>query len=72
MNKFLSFVIGVFSGALVGGVLALLLTPMKGTEVRARLGSSFMHVQNEVKTAAQTKVNELNQQLAKLQNKVIE
>ena len=72
MNKFLSFVIGVFSGALVGAVLALLLTPMKGTEVRARLGSSFMHVQNEVKTAAQTKVNELNQQLAKLQNKVSE
>ncbi|PKN99045.1 MAG: hypothetical protein CVU42_09260 [Chloroflexi bacterium HGW-Chloroflexi-4] len=72
MNKLLSFVIGIFSGALVGGVLALLLTPMKGTEVRARLGSSFMHVQNEVKTAAQTKVNELNQQLARLQNKVSE
>jgi hypothetical protein len=31
-----------------------------------------MHVQNEVKTAAQTKVNELNQQLARLQNKVSE
>lgn len=72
MNKFGSFILGAFTGALVGGILALLFTPLKGTEVRNRLGSSFVHVQNEVKTAAQTRMTELNQQLAKLQNKVSE
>jgi gas vesicle protein len=72
MNKLVSFVIGAFSGALVSSILVLLLTPMKGTEVRARLGNSFVHVQNEVKTAAQKRVDELNQQLARLQNKVTE
>lgn len=72
MNKFASFIFGAFTGAMVGGILALLLTPLKGTEVRDRLGSSFVHVKNEVKTAAQTRMDELNQQLAKLQNKVSE
>lgn len=72
MNKFGSFIFGAFSGALVGGILALLLTPLKGTALRARLGSSFVHVQNEVKTAAETRMGELNQQLSKLQNKPTE
>jgi gas vesicle protein len=72
MNKFGSFIFGAFTGALVGGILALLLTPLKGTDVRARLGNSFVHVQNEVKNAAQERMTELNQQLSKLQNKVSE
>ncbi len=72
MNKIGSFVFGVFSGALVGGILALLFTPLKGTDVRARLGNSFVHVQNEVKTAAQARMDELNQQLTRLQNKASE
>lgn len=72
MNKIGSFIIGAFTGALVGSILALLLTPMKGTDVRARLGSSFVHVQDEVKNAAQSRMTELNQQLSKLQNKVSE
>lgn len=72
MNKFGSFIFGAFTGALVGGILALLLTPLKGTALRQRIGTSFTDVQNQVKTAAQTRVGELNQQLAKLQNKVSE
>jgi gas vesicle protein len=72
MNKFGSFIFGAFTGALVGSILALLFTPLKGTEVRSRLGNSFVHVQNEVKTAAQSRMTELNQQLSKLQNKVSE
>lgn len=72
MNKFGSFMFGAFSGALVGSVLALLLTPLKGTALRDRIGTSFTDVQSQVKNAAQTRVGELNQQLAMLQNKITE
>jgi gas vesicle protein len=72
MNKFGSFMFGAFSGALVGSVLALLLTPLKGTALRERIGTSFTDVQSQVKNAAQTRVGELNQQLAMLQNKITE
>jgi gas vesicle protein len=72
MKKILNFFVGLFTGALLGGVLTLLLTPLKGSEVRARLGNSFVHVQNEVKDAAHNRMNELNQQLAKMQNKPLE
>jgi gas vesicle protein len=69
MNKFGSFIFGILAGALVGGGLALLLTPLKGSDVRTRLGNSFVHVQDEVKNAAQNRITELNQQLSRLQNK---
>lgn len=72
MNRIGNFILGLFTGALIGGVLALLFTPLKGTALRARLGTSFSHVQNEVKLAASNRMAELNQQLAKMQNKSIE
>ena len=72
MNKFGNFILGIFTGALVGGILALLFTPVKGSALRARLGSSMTQMQNEVKTAAQNRMTELNQQLARMQNKPLE
>lgn len=69
MNKFGNFILGIFAGAMIGGTLALLLTPIKGSALRARLGSSVTNVQNEVKTAAKNRMNELNQELARMQNK---
>lgn len=72
MNRFGNFILGLFTGALIGGILALLFTPLKGTALRARLGTSFSHVQNEVKQAASNRMAELNQQLAKMQNKPVE
>ena len=72
MNKFGNFILGIFTGAMVGGILALLFTPVKGSALRARLGSSMTQMQNEVKTAAQNRMTELNQQLARMQNKPLE
>mgnify|MGYP001286412245 CR=1 FL=1 len=69
MYKFGKFLIGVFCGALVGGGVALLLTPLKGSAMRERLQSSYAHMQGEVKKAASERVRELNEQLARLQNK---
>jgi gas vesicle protein len=72
MNKFGSLLLGIVTGAVVGGVLAILFTPLKGSAVRARLSSSFVHVQTEVKQAAKNRMSELNQQLARMQNKPVE
>jgi gas vesicle protein len=72
MNKFANFVLGIFTGALVGGILALMFTPLKGSALRARLGNSFVHVQHEVKQAAKDRMFELNQQLARMQNKPVD
>ena len=69
MNKTGSFFFGILTGALVGAILALLFTPLKGSALRARLGSSFVHVQDGVKQAASNRMKELNEQLARLQNK---
>lgn len=72
MRKFAGFMLGLFTGALIGGGLALLFTPLKGAALRTRLSGSFVHVQNEVKTAARNRMTELNEQLAKMQNKPLE
>lgn len=72
MKKFGSFLFGLLTGALVGGTLALLFTPLKGSAVRSRIGDSFTHVQNEVKKAAKDRMDELNNQLAIMQNKPVE
>ena len=72
MRKFGSFLFGLLTGAMVGGILALLLTPLKGSAVRSRIGNSFTHVQNEVKKAAKDRMDELNDQLAIMQNKPVE
>lgn len=72
MYKFGKFILGIFTGALLGGLLTILLTPMKGSEIRERLGNSFVNVRNDVKQAAQDRMTELNEQLAKMQNKSLE
>ena len=72
MHKFGNFILGIFTGALLGGALALLLTPLKGSDVRDRLDRSFVHVKDNVKQAAKDRVTELNNQLAKMQNKTVE
>jgi gas vesicle protein len=72
MNRLGNFILGIITGALIGGVLAMLFTPLKGSALRARLGSSFSRVQTEVKQAAKNRMNELNQQLAKMQNKPVD
>lgn len=69
MKQFGNFIFGVIAGAMVGSIFALLFTPIKGSALRARLGSSIGNVREEVKTAAKLKMDELNQQLASLQNK---
>ena len=71
MKRFGSFVIGLLTGALVGGGLALLFAPTSGAATKQRLQESYSHIRNEVKDAAAIKTNMLKDELARLQKKVV-
>ena len=71
MKSFGSFLVGLLTGAVIGGGLALLFAPSSGEDTRARLQESYSHVRNEVKEAAVTKAQEMKSELARLQKKVM-
>lgn len=66
MNRFISFMSGAVMGALVGATLALLFTPAAGEELRAKMQEQALRIQEEVKTATETRRAELEEQLATL------
>jgi gas vesicle protein len=71
MKNVVRFIVGLVTGAVVGGVLALLFAPTSGEETRAKLEESYTHVRNEVKEAATSKAEALKAELARLQKKVV-
>ena len=66
MNRFISFMSGAVMGALVGATLALLLTPASGEELRTKMQEQALRIQEEVKTATETRRAEMEEQLATL------
>ena len=66
MNRFISFVSGAIMGVLVGGTLGLLLTPASGEELKRKIQDQTLRIQQEVKTAAQDRRRELEEQLSSL------
>lgn len=70
MNKFGNFLAGLIMGGFLGGALALLLTPSSGNEMQDRIRRNYAYVKDEVKTAVETRSEELKKELAELQKKV--
>ncbi len=66
MNKILNFLVGLLVGALFGGVVALMLTPSSGQDIRRQIGERVQYVQDEVKRASSEKRADLERQLADL------
>ncbi len=66
MNKILNFLVGLLVGALFGGVVALLLTPSSGQDIRRQIGERVQYVQDEVKRASSERRADLERQLADL------
>lgn len=71
MRSFGGFLIGLLSGAVIGGGLALLFAPSSGEDTRAHLQESSSRISNEVRDAAVSKAEELKAELARLQKKVV-
>ncbi|MBN1230441.1 MAG: YtxH domain-containing protein [Anaerolineales bacterium] len=66
MRKFFNYVFGLLLGVLIGGVIALLLAPSSGEEIRNEIQTRFMSFKNEINQAATTKRIELENQLHSL------
>ena len=68
MKRIISFMMGAVMGALVGGALAMLLTPQSGDDLRGGMRDRVVKLQNELKSAASSRKIELERQLANLRN----
>ncbi len=63
MRRTLSFFIGVLLGSLAGAVVALLLAPESGADLRNRLRERADNLVSEIRQAAATKRIELQERL---------
>ncbi len=59
-----SFLYGSILGALVGAAVALIMAPSSGEDLRNQMQDRYKNIQNEMKTAAENRRIELEQQLA--------
>jgi gas vesicle protein len=66
MGKISGFLAGLMSGAIVGAVTALLLTPMSGNELQTQTRDQFDHLVTDARHAAETKRVQLEAQLEAL------
>ena len=63
MRKTISFLIGVFSGAIVGAVVAILLAPSSGQELQEQMRARVQGLIEEGRRAAAARRAELETQL---------
>ncbi len=66
MRRMFGFLIGIFTGALVGGVMALLLAPESGEQLRGQLRDRGQVFLNDVRHSADSRRIELRHRLDSL------
>ncbi len=66
MRRMFGFLIGIFAGALVGGVMALLLAPESGERLRGQIRDRGQVFMNDVRHSADSRRIELRNRLDNL------
>jgi gas vesicle protein len=66
MRRMMNFMAGAFCGALVGSVVALLLAPYAGEDLRERASERFESLRDEMNTAYRARRQQLEHELASL------
>jgi gas vesicle protein len=68
MQRVISFLSGVLTGALVGAAVALLFAPESGEEVRFQIQERSIRLKDDIKAVADTRRAELERELAALRS----
>jgi len=68
MRRFLTFLTGVLSGAVLGSVLVLLFTPHSGKEVLSSARERIQVLQNEMRAAYDERKSQLETELENLRH----
>ncbi len=66
MSRFINFMVGIITGALVGSIAALLLAPMSGEELRTQASERADAVRKDVLEAYEMRVAQLEAELDRL------
>jgi gas vesicle protein len=66
MRKAMAFTFGAIMGGVIGALIALLMAPSSGEELRSSIKQQVEDIQLEIKEAAQKKREELEGQLDEL------
>jgi gas vesicle protein len=68
MQRAISFISGLLTGAIVGAIAAILLTPVSGENLQMQIRTRAQNIQREVSNAAAERRAELEKQLAALRS----
>jgi gas vesicle protein len=66
MRKAMAFTFGAIMGGVIGALVAMLMAPSSGEELRASIQKQIEDIQSEITEAAQKKRAELEEQLDEL------
>jgi len=66
MRRFVALFAGLLTGALIGGVLALIFAPSSGKSLQDKIAEMIDNLAGEVRSAADERRHELEAELSKL------
>ena len=68
MRRAISFIAGLLTGAIVGAMVAILLTPVSGENLQMQIRTRAQNIEREISKAASERRAELEKQLAALRS----
>ena len=71
MERTFRFLAGALIGAIFGCIIAILITPSSGSELRSRITSNAARLKDEVRQAAVDKRSELEKELGDLRHHIV-
>jgi len=71
MERTFRFLTGALIGAIFGCVVAILITPSSGSELRARISDNAARLKDDVRQAAIEKRSELEKELGDLRHHIV-
>jgi gas vesicle protein len=68
MQRAISFIAGLLTGAFVGAMVAILLTPVSGENLQMQIRTRAQNIEREIRKASSERRAELEKQLAALRS----